>query len=222
MICYLPSCKIKDLHKEESLIIQDYLANRNINILGCCKVLKHDTYTENDTIINNCTSCAIITDENQPRANEITLYEYVLQIDNFPWHDFKGEKITVQDCFRANDKPNVQLAIRECLRRMNFKIVELSENFENCKFDGPFEYTYPSNSNLKLAPKYFNYFKDNYYKKIDEKEVKEKMIEHCKQYTTDKILVYCNSCLKGVKMGGANGIHMADLLAKCIKENGEK
>lgn len=221
MIYYLPSCKIKDLHKQESLIIQDYLRNKGVNILGCCRVQKHDIYNEDDTIINNCTSCAIITDENEPRANEITLYEYVLNDETFPWYNFNKEKITVQDCFRANHKPHAQKAIRECLKKMNFEIVELDENYDKCKFDGPFEYTKPSISNLNLAPKYFNYFKDNYYKEIPQEEIEERMIEHCKKYTTNRVVVYCNSCLKGVKMGHAKGIHMVDLIAECIKNNKE-
>ena len=43
---------------------------------------------------------------------------------------------------------------------------------------------------------------------------KEELEKWVSQYTTDRVTVYCNSCLKGVQLGGADGVHILDLIAR--------
>lgn len=218
MIHYLPSCKIKALHKEESVKLQHYLAEKGVNILGCCRIPQsHVQMLPGDTVLTNCTSCAIITDEHSPEVNEISLYEYLLEDDTFPWPDFNGERITVQDCYRSTHKPEVQKAIRECLLRMNMVPVEIEENYEKARFDGTFVYEPVSESNLKLAPNYFTDFQNNMVKVIPADQQKQAMEDWVKQYETERVVCYCNSCLKGLKLGGANAVHIVDLIAEGLQ-----
>ena len=91
---------------------------------------------DGDTVLTNCSSCAIITDEMSPQADEMSIYEYLLADESFPWPDYHGEVVTVQDCYRAAHKPAVQKAVRECLNRMNMRPAELEENYERTRFDG--------------------------------------------------------------------------------------
>lgn len=215
MIHYLPSCKIKALHPEASLKLQRYLSKKEINVLGCCRVISsHEQMKTDDTVITNCTSCAIITDEHNPQVNEISLYEYLLNDESFPWPDFHGEKITVQDCYRGIHKPEMQQAIRECLIKMNIVPVEIEENYEKTRFDGVFVFENVSKSNLQLAPDYFGRFQNEMVNVIPAEQQKEEMKQWVSQYRTDRVVCYCNSCLKGLKLGGANAVHMVDLLAE--------
>lgn len=215
MIHYLPSCKIKALHQQASLKIQKYLADKGVNVLGCCRIPQsHIQMKAGDTVLTNCTSCSIITNEHSPEVNETSLYEYLLNDETFPWHDFNGEKITVQDCYRSIDDPALQKAVRECLKRMNIVPVELEENFENTKFDGTFIYADISKSNLQLAPKYFTRFQNEMVRVIPADQQKQEMEEWVKQYTTDRVVCYCNGCLAGLELGGANAVHLVDLIAE--------
>lgn len=211
MVHYLPSCKIKANHKDSSLKMQRYLENSGVTVEGCCR-LSQANFNEDDTVITNCTSCAIITDEQSKDVKEISLYEYLLSDKNFKWPDYKGEKITIQDCYRTVHKPEVQKAVRECLLKMNFEIVEITENFDKCRFDGPFLYQNVSKNNLELAPDYYGRFQSDAVVLKTKEEIENIMKDWCNQYTTERVVCYCNSCLKGIQMGGANGIHLIDLL----------
>lgn len=211
---YLPSCRYKAAHTESSQKIQNYLRTKeDLSIAGCCRVSQH-LFHEGDTVLTNCTSCAIITDEVSPQANEISIYEYLLNDPTFVWPDYNGEEITVQDCYRSRHKPETQHAVRECLRRMNMVPVELEENYENTQFDGVFRYQEISESNLKLAPKYFTKLKNEYITVIPKDEQKAEMERWVSQYKTKRVVVYCNSCLTGVLLGGADGIHLLDLITR--------
>ena len=213
-VFYLPSCNFKAAHPDVSLKIQAYLRNKpDTEICGCCRV-SQSKFHEGDTVLTNCVSCAIITDEVSPQANEMSLYEYLLQDPLFPWPDHHGEQITVQDCYRATHKPQVQRAVRECLRRMNMVPVEIEENYEKSRFDGPFRYTKIPSGNLKIAPVYFNKLNDEFIEILPPEEQEKIMKEWVSQYQTDRVVVYCNNCLKGVKLGGADGLHLLDLMSE--------
>lgn len=218
MIYYLPSCRYKAAHVDSSKKIQRYLSQKpDLQIAGCCRVSQH-LFQEGDTVLTNCTSCAVITDEASPQAKEITVYEYLLQDPSFVWPDYHGEEITVQDCFRSRHKPEMMRAVRECLKRMNMVPVELEENYEKTRFDGVFQFSNVSESNLKLAPKYFSKLQEEYIEVIPPEEQKERMTAWVSQYKTPRVVVYCNSCLKGVLLGGANGIHLLDLITRDLPE----
>ncbi len=214
-VYYLPSCRFKAAHPETSRALQSWLRDKGVKVCGCCRV-SQNLFQAGDLVLNNCSSCAAITDEASPQADEISLYEYLLQDTAFPWPDHHGERITVQDCYRTIHKPHVQHAIRECLKRMNMVPVEIEENFDRTLFDGPFRYRPLAKSNLELAPRFYGKIRDEYIEIIPKEEQIQRMKEWAEQYQTGRVAVYCNSCLEGVLMGGADGVHILDLMAENI------
>lgn len=216
MIYYLPSCKVKANLAIASEKLQRYLSDKGVSVCGCCK-LSQNLFKKDDMVITNCTSCAIITDESSPFVNEVSLYEYLLKDESFPWPDYQGESITIQDCYRAAHKPEVQMAVRRCLEKMNFKVVEIAENFEKTTFDGTFVYNPIPAPTLKGAPIYYGKFNEQMIKLMDKDDQEEEMRKWVSQYTTARVVTYCNSCYKGVLLGGANGVHIIDLLVKNLQ-----
>jgi hypothetical protein len=126
---------------------------------------------------------------------------------DFPWPDLNGERITIQDCWRARDDRHLQDAVRSILKKMNIQTVELDDNYDKTQYCGVFRFNPMTDSNIKLAPNYFVNRMEGKLKLHTEEEQQELMEEHCKQYKTERIICYCNACLRGVKQGGANGIH---------------
>lgn len=55
--------------------------------------------------------------------------------------------------------------------------------------------------------------KENYFQPLPEKVQVEKMKEWVKRYTSD-VLVYCNGCERGLKIGVVQPIHIVELLAE--------
>ena len=144
----------------------------------------------------------------------MSLWEYLLEDEAFPWPDYGGERITVQDCWRARKNAPLLDAVRECLRRMNMEPVELAENREKTEFDGVWRFQTFSPAQLNSAPKFFGEVQARYSTPLPEEEQVERMREWVKQYTTERVVTYCNACLRGVRMGGGNGVHLGALLAE--------
>ncbi|MBR4455233.1 MAG: hypothetical protein IKS32_03310 [Solobacterium sp.] len=211
-VYYLPSCKYKELHPASSRRIQAYLSAKPDHVIaGCCKE-SQGLFQAGDTVLNNCSSCALITDELSPHVQNRSIYEYLLEDPAFPWPDYHGEEITVQDCYRVRQKPQVMDAVRKCLTKMNFVPVETEENKERTMFDGVYRYRAISEKNLMLAPRTFQKLKQEYIEIQPPEAVEKLMKQHSQQYRTARVCVYCNSCLKGVQIGEAEGVHLLDLI----------
>lgn len=212
MFVYYPSCNFTMASKEGSNKIKEYLKEKHgMRIEGCCRP-GHKTLTDQDTAITICQSCSAIIRENIPKINEISVWEILDNDKDFPWPDLKGENITLQDCWRAKDKRLLQDAVRSIMKKMNIEIIELEDNYQKSEFCGVFRYNPMRETNIKIAP---NYFINQMVGKLElhnEEEQKKLMEEHCKLYSTDRVVCYCNSCLRGAKQGGVNGVHLMDII----------
>lgn len=210
MIYYLPSCNFKRLFPETSVKLQTWFAAKEgFTVAGCCKP-SQKLFKEGDTVLNNCCSCAIITEEQSPQVESLSVYEYLLTDEAFPWPDLNGEHITVQDCFRARHHRQEQEAVREMLRRMNAVPVELEENFEKCTFDGVWLFS-PKLPQEKFAPNTFGEINRHYITPVPEEEWEDRMKAHAALIQTERVAGYCNACITGLKMGGADAVHILQL-----------
>lgn len=212
MIYYFPSCNFKKAHADVSEKICAYLTAKNVKILGCCRV-SQDLLKEGDTILTNCTNCAIITNELSPNTQEKSVYEFILEDDDFPWKDFHGEEISVQDCWKAHKKAGAQNAVRKCLEKMNIKAVEIEENFEKTKFCGIWNLSEVTPLNMKTAPRLFKEIGEKYTTVLSEEEKLKKMRDQVARHKTDRTLVYCNTCESGLKLGEGKPVHLAELIS---------
>lgn len=210
MIYYLPSCNFTAAHKDDSMKIRAWMKEHGVTVAGCCRPTQN-LLKEGDLVLHNCTSCNLITLEASPRADQMSVYEYLLNEASFPWPDFHGEEITVQDCWRARNNMNEMKAVRECLKRMNMVPVELENNYEKTAFDGPFLYTPVSQANLKIAPKTYGKIAEEI-TPLPKEDIAGIMKEWVKQYTTERTAVYCNACLRGIEMTDAKGVHLLSLM----------
>lgn len=102
--------------------------------------------------------------------------------------------------------------MRELLRRMNFEIVELEENFERTKFCGYSLYQPQPPRNPKLAPKRFLHGAQGLFKEHSQQEKENLMREYCAKISTEKVVAYCHYCVRGLKLGGKNAFHLAQIL----------
>lgn len=217
MLHYLPGCDVRKNHPQAVLKMQKYMRNQNAKIEKCCRV--HDKLLEDgDTIINNCTLCDIVLRETHPHHQCLSLYEYVLNDKDFLWQDHRGEVITLQDCWRTRDNLVMQKAIRQCLQKMNFTIIEMEENYDKTKFCGVWLYNSPAQDCIDVAPQTFHHIIENYTQLLPEDKQIQLMKEWVSQYTTEHIVVYCNGCERGIKLGGGKPIHMIELLTEGLWE----
>lgn len=212
MYIYLPSCNFTAAYPEISKKIKNYLASKpDIKIAGCCRPTQKQL-TPKDTVLSICLTCSEITNEVNPDSPQMSLWEYLIADPNFPWPDLQGEEMTIQDCWRARNKPAMLNAVRTCMVNMNLRPVEISENREKTQFDGVWRYNPVLQKNLEIAPNYFQQIAKSGVNLIPPAEQKSRMKSWVSQYTTKRVATYCMACLKGAKLGGANAVHLLELL----------
>lgn len=232
---FVASCVFTEEYPELSRKVQTYVRETfALPIIRCCvasyKVSEFenrmpDWYREEwraiphyqkfpagSTMVSLCHNCSAIFEERHPEIQRQSLWELILEDENFRYPDYGGEKIAVQDCWRQKENRSEQNAVRELLRRMNFQIVELEENFERTKFCGYSLYQPQPPRNPKLAPKRFLYSAQGLFKEHSQEEKLQLMQEYCAKIPVEKVAAYCHYCVRGLNLGGKTGLHLARLL----------
>lgn len=187
---YFPGCKYTALSPETSSKIKKYLnEKRNMMVTGCCRV-NHNKLTKQDIALAVCPTCLFNLQQSAPQVKSQSLWEILADDDDFPWPDFGGHAITVQDCMDTSNNLEWQSAVRSILKRMNVTVVEIEESFEKADF-----------CNIEAS------------KSPESKEKKmEQLMNHCKQYTTDTVVCYCTGCYNSLKIAGMHSVHLIDMI----------
>lgn len=175
--------------------------------------LKHfEQFPNVSTMVSLCHNCAAIFEERHTQINRLSLWELILSDDEFSYPDLGGRKISLQDCWRAKENFSEQEAVREILRRMNVEVVELKENHSQTKFCGYSLYQPQPPRNAKLAPKRFVEGARGLFLEHTTAEKKILMEEHCAAIPTREVIAYCHYCVRGLKLGGKEAKHLAQIL----------
>ncbi|SHI78249.1 hypothetical protein SAMN02745671_01653 [Anaerovibrio lipolyticus DSM 3074] len=232
---FVAGCVFSEGEPELSRKVQAYVKDRfSLPVIRCCvakykvqefeermpewyrdewKSVKHyEDFPSGSTMVSICHNCSAIFEERHPEIQRQSIWELILEDDSFPYPNYHGESMTVQDCWRSKENCAEQDAVRELMRRMNINIVELAENREHTKFCGYSLYQPQPPRNAKLAPKRFVDGAKGLFAEHTEEEKKRLMVEHCSQISTDKVVAYCHYCIRGLNLGGKQGIHLARLL----------
>lgn len=215
MIYYLPSCKFTAASPEASAAIRAWLAARGVAVAGCCKA-PQSRFGRGDTVLFNCSSCCMVACERSPEANVLSVYEFLAAAPDFPWPDYGGERITVQDCRRMRERRAMLDAVRACLLKMNMVPVELKENRERAAFDGTFLFNPIDGRTVNAAPKAFAKLIAEAQELLPPQEQRRRMREWAGRYVTRRVAAYCNGCTKGARDGGADAVHLLALMAGAL------
>ena len=208
---YLPGCDVRSNHPQASAKMLKYLQSAGIEKAECCR--KDLSFLkEGDSIIENCTLCELMLKERVPNIPFQSLYEYLLTTD-FSWPDHQGETMVIQDCFRVRDNPTLHNAVREALKRMNIQIIEVENNREKSEYCGVWLNNSPAADCVKLAPDTFSKL-ELYRHVLTLQEQEEKMKERVKQYQGKPVVVYCNGCERGIRLGQGNPVHLIELITR--------
>lgn len=208
---YFPSCKVTAQFKEASKQASKYIDEKyGIRPIGCCRP-NHKKLTSDDCAIVVCNNCAAIIEENTDASIQF-LWQVIDHDSDFQYPDHQGEKLTIQDCWIAFEKRDVQDVIRSLLKKMKFTVVELKENHETTKFCGVNLLSPCTESNAKLAHKrYVERFPHMFTPMQDDEQVAH-FQKHCSKIETYKVVCYCKFCTDAINMGGKKGVHLLELL----------
>ena len=89
--------------------------------------------------------------------------------------------------------------------------------YEKTKFCGYSLYQPQPPRNAKLASKRFLYGAEGLFQEHTAEEKRRLMQEYCAKISTEKVVAYCHYCVRGLKLGGKQGLHLASLLFESEK-----
>ena len=165
-----------------------------------------------DLVYSLCHNCNNIIEETHPGVAVRSLWERIAEDTDFPFPDCSGLTATVQDCWRSRDRLAEQQAVRTILDRMGVQWTEAARHHAETDFCGVSLYRPQPPRNPRLAPKHYVEGAEGLFLPHTPEEQKAIMEEHCAGYETDTVICYCHYCLEGLKLGGADGRHLAQLL----------
>ena len=233
---YIASCVFTERFPKISLAIQGYISARfGMEIVRCCvpkyKVKEfeeripegvarevwrtlptHAQLEAGDTVYSLCHNCTNIVSEQHTGVHTLSLWELIDGDESFPYPDYSGSIVTVQDCWRSRENQAEQNAVRNLLRKMHIRYVEAQRHGAATEFCGSSLYRAQPPRNPKLAPKHYAVQAEGNFQPHTEAEQVALMRAHCKGYATDQVVCYCHYCLEGLLQGGADGRHLAQLL----------
>ena len=200
--CCTPKYKLK---KYEDLMPEPYHDT-------WCALPDSGHFEDGDTVYSICHNCTDILEETKPLVKVKSVWEQILTDETFPYLDYHGKEMAIQDCWRSYDKRAEQDAVRQLAGKMNIKIIELPNNYEKADFCGTTLYSPCVKRNAVLAPHRFVENAEGKFGNYSEDEKKEIMQEYVSGLPTRDIITYCHYCQTGLELGGANAVHLASLL----------
>lgn len=233
---YVASCMFTAQFPETSLAIQNYMrAKPGMKLVRCCipkyrvgqnagrilnesvrneweKLPVSEVFQPGDRVVSVCHNCTNIVEEWRKGAAAVSLWEVIDADESFPFPDYGGMEVTLQDCWRTRERRNEQDAVRSLLRKMNIRYIETEKNRGEADFCGSTLYREQPLKNARLAPKHYVEQAEGLFVPHTREEQTAIMKEYCRQYQTDRVVCYCHYCLEGLMQGGVNGQHIANLL----------
>ena len=233
---YIASCVYTSQFPERSLKIQNYIHERwNFEIVRCCvpkyKIKEFEEkmpegilrdrwialadcgqFESGDCVFSLCHNCNNIIEEMHPGVKVYSLWELIDKDDRFSFPNYSGTEVTIQDCWRSRDRKNEHDAVRNILDKMNVHWIEMPYNHEETNFCGNSLYRPQPPRNPKLAPKHYIDAAVGLFQPHTVEQQKSIMVEYCRHYMTSTVVCYCHYCLEGIKVGGKDGVHLAEML----------
>lgn len=153
----------------------------------CCR---HEPQLPTGTrVINVCAGCDRRFRSLYEGISTQSLWELLAGSSEFPFPDYHGMRMSVQDACPTRSEERVHRAVRALLRRMNISVVEPEHTRDGAVCCG-----------------------DSFYGTISTDSVKEQMIRRASQMPAEDVAVYCVSCVKAMHIGGKRPRYLVDLL----------
>ena len=212
MPVFFPACKVLAQYPEESKSLWAYLQRKDgMRKAGCCRK-DHAELAAEDQAVFICNNCHEIIAESSATDNLVSVWEIIDADPQFPFPNYEGREMALQDCWIAGDCPATHEAVRSLLQKMNVRVVELPENRAGSRFCGMNTLGPATESNKGLAPHRWVEVKDAQCADLPENERAAALRAHAESLPTKDVACYCKFCADGLAAGGAQPTHLIQLL----------
>ena len=155
--------------------------------LTCCR---HDPHLAPGTVVvKTWPGCDRRFRELYDGVSTISLWEVLAGDDRFPFPDYPGVEMSIQDACPTRSEERVHRAVRHLLSRMNIRVVEPEWTRTHSLCCG-----------------------DTFFGVVPDAEVKARMRARAAEMPRPEVVVYCVSCVKAMHIGGRRPRYLVDLL----------
>lgn len=185
---YVPGCALMSYkqHLADKLIkFLEPLYGHSETLYSCCfnkPDIKYDA-----RILTPCVACMEVYEKRGYSVNYVLAD--IAKSNDFPFPDYGGMAMSIQDTCYARKRPDVHETIRLLLQRMNIRIIEPQATCTHSKCCG-----------------------HALYGKAATAKVEELMRKRAGEMPCDDVVVYCASCIVSMSVGGKKPHYILDLL----------
>ncbi|HTY61140.1 MAG TPA: (Fe-S)-binding protein [Acidobacteriota bacterium] len=187
---FAPGCGLM-LYKPHYADKLDEYLNRDSSSIEQFHVCCHHEpgFKEPTEVINVCPGCDKRFRQNYENCSTISLWEILAAVDDYPFLDYGGTKMSIIDACPTRGQTRVHQAVRTLLNRMNIQLVE------------------PKNTGTRGTC-----CGDSAYGLVPDEELKAMMQKRAGEMPAENVVVYCVSCIKSMHIGGRKPRYLIDLL----------
>ncbi len=208
---YFPSCNFTAASRQAAEKLRACLSKR-MPVAGCCRTDQRD-YT-GQTAVYFCQACRETLEKKYGERIECeNLFAYLSGLPDYPWPDYSGLTVTVQDCWRDREHPEIFDSVRACLQKMGVKVVEMGENRERSRYCGDLHFEPRKPENRALLAR----FPGTSLRELPQEDFGALMLEQTEKYPCSLVVCDCNACIRGLKAAQKSGwpgsaVHLAELV----------
>lgn len=205
---YFPSCNFTKASPEAAKRIRAYLKER-MPAAGCCRIDKLE-YPQGSTALYFCQACRETLESRVPEKFTLqNLFVYLVQDFAFPWPDYSGLTVTIQDCWRDRNHPEIFAAVRTALEKMHVSVTEMEENRDRSVYCGTLHFEPKDPKNIALLAEQ----EDKTISHMSPEAQVRLMREQVEKFPCDLAVTCCNRCTAGIQMAGGSAVHLMELAA---------
>ena len=156
-------------------------------LLTCC--FSRPELEAGTCILTPCVTCAQEYRKHYPECTAKVLLEDIASDPDFPFPDYQGFKMSIQDTCAARTEPEALKTIRTLLERMDITLMEPEKTGARAKCCGQVLYG-----------------------KADISKVENFMKTRAGEMPCEDVVVYCASCIMSMTVGGRQPRYILDLL----------
>lgn len=203
---YFPSCNFTTASPEAAKRIREYLSAK-MPVADCCRVDQLD-FPEGSTAVYFCQACrGTLEDRAGGRFILQNLFQYLDADADYPWPDYTGLTVKVQDCWRDREHPEIFTAVRNVLQKMHVSVMEMNENRARSHFCGNLHFEPRTERSRKLLEPY----REKPLYELPEDVQRALMQDQVETLPCELAVTYCNRCKAGILMGGGKAVHLLEL-----------
>ena len=213
---FLPGCHNRASYPHAMERLESYLLERGHvdRVAGCCRPGRpaHEPIPPGSDVVCLCNTCHAVAAEGMGCRSVEDAFALIADDPAFPYPDYRGERIAVQDCWRARGNRRLHDAVRRLLANMNMEPVELPDARDASVFCGISTLEELPADIRALAPGKFADPGDGLFTRHEPAEMRRLMRDRAARIPTPRVVTYCFSCDQGLTLGGADSASLLNLL----------